>query len=207
MTPAELLARYDAAALAERLAWLLHMVRSSIAYDHATGRMWWIAGRQRWLAAGAKTGSNRYGRIYLAGRRHRAHHIAWMLYYGRPPAGYIDHIDGNGFNNAITNLRECTCAENQQNRRGANKNNKSGIIGASPTPHGTYKACIGHGGAKLHLGTYQTAEEAHEAYAAAKRRLHSFSPDVTPPNVRGPYIWENVPMQERRMIRAAAPKD
>ena len=39
----------------------------------------------------------------------------------------IDHIDGDTLNNTNENLRQVTHAENMQNRKGANSNNKSGI--------------------------------------------------------------------------------
>lgn len=47
----------------------------------------------------------------------------------------IDHIDGNGLNNQISNLRICTHAENCRNK-GKHINNTSGYKGVKPNPKG-----------------------------------------------------------------------
>ena len=55
------------------------------------------------------------------------HRIIWVIVTGEQPKT-IDHIDGNGLNNAVSNLRSVSQSENQKNLR-ISINNKSGIPG------------------------------------------------------------------------------
>ena len=49
--------------------------------------------------------------------RIQAHVVVWILHHGKYPDNVIDHIDRNGLNNHITNLRDVTQAENMRNLR------------------------------------------------------------------------------------------
>jgi hypothetical protein len=89
-----------------------------------------------------------------------------------PRDGYVvDHIDGDGLNNRRSNLRYATVAENRRNSRAA-KRNKSGFKGVRASPTGRWWAAITWDGKRQHLGTFDTAEEAAEAYRDAAKRLH-----------------------------------
>lgn len=78
-----------------------------------------------------------------------------------------DHIDGNGLNNTRGNLRLSTRAENLRNKRTF----KSGYKGVHEV-NGHYRANIRHNGKSYYLGSYETAEAAHEAYKAKAIELH-----------------------------------
>ena len=86
---------------------------------------------------------------------------------GEMPLGNVDHIDGNSANNAWSNLRLCTHAENMQNRK-VSKRNKSGFLGVSKHSSG-WQATIAKDKKYYHLGLFKTPEEAHQAYLAATR--------------------------------------
>lgn len=57
-----------------------------------------------------------YYRVTAKGVNMPAHVVVWRLHYGEIQKGlYIDHIDGDGFNNKIDNLRLVTPAHNTHN--------------------------------------------------------------------------------------------
>lgn len=69
----------------------------------------------------------RYIRICIDYKQYFLHRLAWLYVYGDWP-NEIDHIDGNGLNNSIYNLRNVDRQGNQKNRR-ISKNNMSGMQG------------------------------------------------------------------------------
>lgn len=56
------------------------------------------------------------------------HRLACLYTYGFLPEGVIDHIDGNGLNNRMSNLRAVDSATNGRNSK-LSKNNTSGVNG------------------------------------------------------------------------------
>ena len=75
---------------------------------------------------------------------------------------FVDHINGVKNDNIFTNLRWCTNAQNGANRT-KQKNNTMGYKGVSR--HGKrYQAQISKNGKAYCLGTFDTKEEAHDAY-------------------------------------------
>lgn len=75
-----------------------------------------------------KRGRNEYITVFVLGNHLLAHRVAWAISFGRWPEGSIDHIDGNGLNNRIGNLREAPPTVNGRNAR-LHKNNTSGHCG------------------------------------------------------------------------------
>lgn len=113
-----------------------------------------------------------YRRIRVENVSHMAHRLAWLHVHGEWPAGLIDHIDGNPGNNRIGNLRVVNSSLNQQNQRRARSDNRqSGLLGVHPN-YKKWSAGIRVNGKRIHLGSFDTPEEAHEAYLKAKRELH-----------------------------------
>lgn len=59
---------------------------------------------------------------------YKVHRIIWFLFYNDPENYFIDHIDGNPWNNRIDNLRKATATINQRNKK-MQANNCTGFTG------------------------------------------------------------------------------
>lgn len=146
-------------------------------YCPITGIFLW----RKWRGNTAKSGSvagatdsKGYRQIRVNGTLHMAHRLAWLLVYGEWPLKDIDHIDRNPLNNAISNLRECTMAENQQNV-GIRSDNTSGATGVYwIKPQKKWLATICVKGKTINLGRFLSFDDAVATRFAAKQKLHTF---------------------------------
>lgn len=157
---------------AERLREVLH-------YDPETGVFTWRIDTNRrgdHGNAGGRAGgldAKGYVRITVDGCSVRAHRLAVLYVTGSKAPGMVDHINGDRTDNRWANLRIATPSGNAQNRRRATTGSTSGLLGAHRARQ-RWRAHIGIDGRNIHLGTYDTAAEAHAAYVRAKRVLHPF---------------------------------
>lgn len=150
------------------------LVSEYISYDPNTGSFKRLKASGP-IKAGDKVGTvgKRYVQIGVCGKRFRAHQLAWFLTYGYMPKT-IDHINGDGLDNRLCNLREVTQQQNIWNHRKPPSHNTTGFLGVSYfKAGGKFSAHINIDGKKIHLGYFDEPEIAHQAYLNAKRRLHS----------------------------------
>lgn len=149
--------------------------RELLAYDPETGILTWKVSIRGRIRAGIEAGNtnNGYRGTIIAHRRYLNHRLAWLIYYGEWPKDQLDHIDGDGENNRIGNLRSASATINNQNKNKIRpqKNNRLGITGVT-VYRGKYRANLKVSGRSLNLGSYNTIEEARDAYLKAKRELH-----------------------------------
>ncbi len=82
----------------------------------------------------------------------------------------VDHINGDKLDNRKTNLRICTHAENQRNRK-IDKDNKSGYRGVSKHQNKWLVHLILNGKIVFNK-TFDTPEEAALAYDEAAKKYH-----------------------------------
>jgi hypothetical protein len=76
---------------------------------------------------------------------------------------YVDHIDNNRLNNNLINLKYTTCKENSQNVN-ISKTNTSSVQGVSYCNiKNKYRAIVCVDGVSIHLGYFNTLEEAKQA--------------------------------------------
>lgn len=147
---------------------------SKLDYDRATGKLTWKVTKGRKIA-GQEAGwldNLGYQLTRFSGVLYRNHHIIVFLETGEWPAGDVDHIDGNPSNNAITNLRVCSHAENQRNMK-KHKDNTSGFKGVYWNKNAEkWMAQICVDGKLKYLGLFQNTKEAANAYDAAAKILH-----------------------------------
>jgi hypothetical protein len=154
-------------------------LRQFLAYDSETGvftRLLLGRGRHKPVTAppGVVAGCLGVGGyIYIkVGRTgYKAHRLAWLYVHGSWPKHSIDHINGDRADNRIANLRDVNNMTNAENRRGVNAMNLLGYAGVSR--HGArFRARLTVNKKTLRLGDFDTPEEAHAVYLAAKRELH-----------------------------------
>lgn len=82
----------------------------------------------------------------------------------------VDHENGNGLDNRRWNLRPATSSENQMNK-GMSSNNSTGYKGVSwHKGNGKYIANIKVGEKRIHLGYFDTPEQAALAYDVAAEK-------------------------------------
>jgi hypothetical protein len=84
----------------------------------------------------------------------------------------VDHIDGNRDNNRIENLRIATASQNSMNKKRTTLNS-SGYKGVGKLRRSNkWVAQICKNGKNHHLGCFETAEEAYQAYCKAANSMH-----------------------------------
>jgi len=85
---------------------------------------------------------------------------------------FVDHINGNGLCNLRSNLRIVTNQQNMMNRK-IHKDNKSGYKGVCWVKKAKkFCAQIQISGKRIHLGLFDSADEAYAAYCAAAKTYH-----------------------------------
>ena len=148
---------------------------SRLKYDPETGLFTRIKsvpgnkGKEGSIAGGVSVQG--YVEINFRGGKKKAHRLAWLYMTGEWPEKDVDHINGDRSDNRWENLREADDSMNAQNQRRPNRRGTTGYLGASRFG-GRFRAQIQVDGVVRHIGLYDTALEAHEAYVAKKRELH-----------------------------------
>jgi len=142
-------------------------LKKKVSYDPETG----IFTRKE---TGEKIGypdKDGYINFNVNGKLRKAHRMAWLYHNGVLPK-MIDHINGVAWDNRIVNLRAVTPVESALNR-GRRSDNSSGYKGAYfVRSTGKYVSFIKRSGVRYHIGTFNTAKEAHEAYCLKAKELH-----------------------------------
>lgn len=158
-------------------------LKEVLGYNEITGVFTWLVNRNSYRgkvkvgAVANNVSAHGYIRIGIDGTRYQAHRLAWFYVYGKWPRSQIDHINRDRLDNRISNLREASDAQNKQNL-GLNSRNTSGVTGVTwDKQRQKWFAKINHNYKQIPLGRFDNIQDATNAYAEAKRRLHDFSPE------------------------------
>jgi hypothetical protein len=165
------------------------MAREIFTYDRSTGAMCWKVDRRTsngslTARAGELVGGLNDDGYFVVNIvppystkpcSYLVHRVIWLMETGQWPLIEIDHRNGVRSDNRWQNLRDISRKGNSENLRKAHKSNLStGLLGAYYQPDkGTFRSAIKSDGRWIGLGTFETPEEAHQAYVDAKRRLHA----------------------------------
>ncbi len=146
----------------------VEFIRETFDYDYETGVIKWKTDR-RHVSAGDPAGHLMHCghiKVKINNKAYRAHRLIWVWHYGEYPKYnlHIDHIDGNGANNRIENMRLVTHRENINNREIHRMGKLPGTEKCQTKTKIRWSARIYHDGKKVYLGRYDTEQEAHAAY-------------------------------------------
>ena len=164
------------------------LLRQLLRYEPETGKLFWRERPREWFKsdrafnainsrdAGKETfitlHHEGYFRGMIYGRVYAAHRVIWAMQYGYWP-DQVDHINGDRQDNRLVNLREVSHLENMQNKR-LYSNNKSGHAGVFfNKDRGKWQAHIRVDGERVHLGMFESRDEAITARKEASVR-HGF---------------------------------
>lgn len=97
-----------------------------------------------------------------------------------PSGMYVDHWNHNTLDNTDSNLRIVTISDNGQNRKGAMRNSKSGIIGVSWNEYmQKWKAEIRVEKKTIYLGYYADIQEAEHVVREARSKYMPYSKEAS----------------------------
>ena len=119
------------------------LLRKLLRYEPETGELFWrerpremCKTEQSWKTWNKRfpdtkavnfLDSDGYLRGSIFGKTYKAHRICWAIHYGAWPSKHIDHINGIRSDNRVSNMRDVTNIQNQQNRKTTSKN--CGVVG------------------------------------------------------------------------------
>jgi hypothetical protein len=146
------------------------MLREAFDYNSDSGQLTWIGVNSRMLGKRAGCSSGRYRKVCICGVRIFEHRVIWALVHGEWPDDEIDHIDRDGNNNRLSNLRQSDRSKNCANRS-VFKNNRLGVACVKEVKTGAFQARVQSGGNRVTLGTFQTLDAATDAVREAKHAL------------------------------------
>jgi hypothetical protein len=145
-------------------------LRELFIYNPITGEVRRLTGRNAGKVCGTKF-STGHLQVSVDGKITGVHRIAWALHHGEYPTLEIDHINGDGADNRLCNLRLATSYQNNRNRRLSTRN-KTGVKGVFRVKAGKpWRVAIGHGG-KYYITHFDDFEEAVVHAAQMRAKLH-----------------------------------
>ena len=125
----------------------------------------------RWQARPGKRTWYAYRTVDIAGKciNVAMHRVILSRMLGRElsDSEQVDHINGDGLDNRRSNLRLVDSRLNARNRR-TRRDSSTGVRGVEQIGR-KYRARINVAGKHIHLGVFETLDEAKDAYAQASR--------------------------------------
>jgi len=114
-----------------------------------------------------------YQFVDIKRQKYAVHRIAFYMHHGWVP-DQIDHINGNGLDNRIDNLRPATDAQNAYNRATSKTNTSGhkGIVEYKGKKASSWIAQIWYGGKYKHLGSFSSKELAVDFLELARDLTH-----------------------------------
>lgn len=149
----------------------LERLKEKLHYDPETGAWTCLQSYQkRYIGKHVgHRGTNGYIYVHVDGKQYLAHRLAVFYMTGEWPP-QVDHEHFDKCDNRWSEIRPCTQGQNQQHR-GKLRNNTSGYKGVCSNGD-RHSASIAFDNQRIHLGTFDSAEEAAAAYYEAALEHH-----------------------------------
>jgi hypothetical protein len=128
-----------------------------------------------WLWEGAYSGSG-YSRVWFNGKMEAAHRVLWSIRRGRWPGAPLMHSCDVRCCVNPDHLREAPGQANQSDMAVKSRGTSGSLpygVRRPRYPGGRYRAEVSYLGAPIHVGMFDTVDEAAEAAAHERLRLHS----------------------------------
>jgi HNH endonuclease len=147
-------------------------------FDAEAGRFTWRGKphpRNRHAGKEAGTPVTRNGKTYWAikidGKMYKRGRLAYFVTHGKMPFPCVDHRDSDSLNDRPDNLREATVLQNSWNHKPYKRRIKLPMGVRIIAWSGRYQARINCNKQQIHLGAFDTPEEAHAVYLEKRREL------------------------------------
>jgi len=114
--------------------------------------------------------NRQYKQIKFFGKYFYIHRVIWLVVKRTEPPRIIDHINGNGADNRIENLRAANHAENNYNSK-LRKDNKTGFRGITKRGN-SFRVRLMKNGKEICFGSFKTKKEAIAIQRQALEQLH-----------------------------------
>jgi HNH endonuclease len=163
--------------ITDKLVLTQERLKQMLDYDPVTGVFKWLkrSGSGSPIKKGMVAGhidSSGHRQVMVCGKLYMAHRLAWFYIHSKWPKNQIDHIDGDGSNNSLSNLREATPSQNAHNKA-IFKSNTSGVKGVSYSlSHKKWRARVMVNNKSKHIGYFCDIYEAESSVKEARNKLH-----------------------------------
>lgn len=146
-------------------------------YEPETGKFFVVKNRKGsskkvGSVLGSKTKAG-YVEADIDGKKYTLHRLAFLYMTGCFPDGFVDHKNRDKSDNSWNNLRVVTHQQNTENNIAPRKHGSLGCRGVHKYKN-KYRAKIVSNSKQIHLGTFETMQEAANAYLVAKQQIHTF---------------------------------
>lgn len=144
-------------------------IKKLLHYDYILGNFTHLTGPRTGKKAGSPR-KNGHVYIYIKGKLYLAQRLAFLYMTGKWPKHQADHEDNNPSNNAWSNLRNATHAQNQHNKR-KRHDNSTGFKWVRKVGH-RYRGQVTVNNKPMYVGYFDTAYDAHLACHMLALRHH-----------------------------------
>jgi hypothetical protein len=132
----------------------------------------WALWNKRWAGKEISYRNHSGLSVMVEYKQLAAHRIIWEMMNGPIPEGmFIDHVNGDQYDNRMENIRLATNSQNNWNQK-KRKDNTSGYKGVSRLKSGAWVALLKVSGKRIHVGLFRCPFSAYVAWVRAAKKHH-----------------------------------